>query len=79
MISASDKEHLVVGYKQVLKALKNKTCSKLFIALDCSPNIRDSLSAEASGIETVTVDTMHELGSMCGIDVSSSCAAVIRL
>ena len=24
MISASDKEHLVVGYKQVLKALKTK-------------------------------------------------------
>lgn len=79
MISTSDKEHLIVGYKQVLKALKQKSCSKVFIAGDCSSEILDSLVSEASGIETVFVETMHELGSMCGIEVPSSCAAVVSL
>lgn len=76
MISTSDKEHLIVGYKQVLKALKNNSCKKVFIAEDCSSEISDSLTAETHGIETVFVETMSELGSMCGIDVPSSCAAV---
>lgn len=79
MISDFEKENLIVGYKQVLKSLKNKTCLKLFIAQDCSEHISDSLSAESAGVETVTVSTMHELGSICGIDVPSSCAAVVRL
>lgn len=79
MITDNEKEHLVAGYKQVLKAIKNNTCIKLFIAEDCSEGLSSGLRAAADGIETVFVPTMRELGDACGIDVPSSCAAVIRL
>ncbi len=79
MITDSEREHLVVGYKQVLKAVKNNTCIKLFIAEDCSDGLSSNLRSAADGIETVSVPTMRELGEACGIDVPSSCAAVIRL
>lgn len=76
MITPEEKDNLIVGYKQVLKALSAKACKKLFLAEDCSLNISDSLTAAAEGIEIVSVPTMRELGSLCGIDVPSSCAAI---
>ncbi|MDD6735777.1 MAG: ribosomal L7Ae/L30e/S12e/Gadd45 family protein [Clostridiales bacterium] len=79
MITDAEKKHIVVGYKQVLKAVKNNTCIKLFIAEDCSDGISSSLREASAGIETVIVPTMRELGAECGIDVPSSCAAVIGL
>lgn len=76
MITPEERDNLIVGYKQVLKALSAKTCKKLFLAEDCSSNISDSLTAAAGNIEIVSVPTMRELGSLCGIDVPSSCAAI---
>ncbi len=79
MISVEEKSRLIVGYKQVLRALGAKSCQKLFIAEDCSLNIFDSLKNAAGDTEVVLVPTMRELGTMCEIDVPASCAAVIRL
>ncbi len=79
MIITGENENLVVGFKQVKKAIKNNTCVKIFIAEDCTSNISDSLLSDLSGIETVKVQTMRELGAMCNIDVPSSCAAIVRL
>lgn len=79
MINDYEKEHLVVGYKQVLKALKNNVCAKLFIAEDCSDTISSALRAAANEIDIVFVPTMRELGNACGVEVPSSCAAVKRL
>ncbi len=78
MISVEEKSSLIVGYKQVLRALSAKSCQKLFIAEDCSPNIFDSLKNAAGDTETVLVPTMRELGTMCEIDVPASCAAVLK-
>lgn len=79
MITEAEKSNLIVGYKQVLRALKANSCQKLFLTEDCSENIFSSLKNEAGETEIVMVPTMHDLGNMCGIDVAASCAAVIRL
>ena len=79
MITPEEKSNLIVGYKQVLRALNAKTCKKLFLAEDCSLNIFDSLKNSAGDTEVILVPTMRELGTMCEIDVPSSCAAIIRL
>ena len=76
MITAEEKRKLIVGYKQVLKALSAKSCKKLFIAEDCSGNISDSLTAVAGDVEIILIPTMRELGNLCEIDVPSSCAAI---
>lgn len=79
MITPEDKNNLVVGYKQVLKAIKSGTCTKIYLAEDCSSNISDNLRTLLGAIEVITVPTMRELGNMCEIDVPASCAAVISL
>lgn len=79
MITPEEKSNLIVGYKQVLKALNAKNCKKLFIAEDCSQNIYDTLKKSALDTPLVTVTSMRELGAMCEIDVPASCAAIIRL
>ena len=79
MIFPEKKENIVIGYKQVLKALKNGLCEKVFIAEDCSPAMSDSILAILGNTPVVRVSTMRELGKECGIDVSASCAAIIRL
>ena len=79
MITIEEKSNLIVGYKQVLRALNSKTCQKLFLAEDCSYNISDALKKAACDTPVIMVSTMRELGTMFEIDVPASCAAVIRL
>lgn len=79
LITAEEREHLIVGFKQVLKAKNNGSCSKIFLAMDASSSIIDALSQNSNGISVVEVPTMRELGNACEIDVSASCAAIIRL
>lgn len=79
MITIEEKSNLIVGYKQVLRALNSKTCQKLFLAEDCSENISETLTKAACETPIVMVSTMRELGNMCEIDVPASCAAIIRL
>ena len=79
MISPENKENIVIGYKQVLKALRNGICEKIFIAEDCSPSMSDNILALSESVTIVRVPSMRELGKECGIDVSASCAAIIRL
>lgn len=76
MILADDKALLVVGLKQVTKAVTAKNCKKIYLAEDCTTNISDKIMAISAGIEVVMVPTMRELGTMCEIDVSASCAAI---
>lgn len=76
MISPEEKDNLIVGYKQVLKALGANSCKKLFIAEDCSENIREMLVSKAENVEIISVETMRELGNICEIDVPASCAAI---
>lgn len=79
MITPEEKSNLIVGYKQVLRALNAKTCQKLYLAEDCSKSISETLKKSACETPIVLVSTMRELGTMCEIDVPASCAAVIRL
>lgn len=76
MILQEEKNLLVVGLKEVKKAIKNNNCKKIFLAEDCTLNISEAILSLAEGIELVMVPTMRELGAMCEIDVSASCAAV---
>jgi len=79
MISQDNKENVVIGYKQVLKAAKSGLCEKIFIAEDCSEKMSGAILEAAKGAQIEYVASMRELGKSCGIDVSASCAAVIRI
>ena len=76
MISAEEKIRLVVGLKEVTKAIKSNNCKKIFLAEDCTINITDKLLPIIGEIEVVSIPTMRELGEMCEIEVGASCAAI---
>lgn len=80
MISELEKENLAVGFKQVLRALKESKAVKIFISNDCESKISAPLEQAASidEVEVFYIDTMKELGAMCGIDVGASCAVVLK-
>lgn len=71
-----NKNNLVVGFKQVKKAITSGNCTKIYLAEDCTLNISDALRSIAGNIEITLVPTMRELGTMCEIDVPASCAAI---
>lgn len=79
MLSEEEKARVQVGYRQTVRALSEKKAAKVFLALDCDEEIKNSVSelSRDSGAELVTVTTMKELGAQCGINVKASCAVVL--
>ncbi|MEG2741952.1 MAG: ribosomal L7Ae/L30e/S12e/Gadd45 family protein [Clostridium sp.] len=69
----------VVGIKQTAKALKNNLGSKLYVAKDADSKLLEPILklAVENSLEVIHVDTMKELGTLCGIDVSAATALVI--
>jgi len=70
---------VVVGAKQLKKALMNGTATKVFLAENADPAITDPLAAmcRANHVQCAWVPTMLDLGCACGIDVGAAAAAVI--
>lgn len=80
MISEADKAKLAVGFKQVVRAVKEDKAAKVFLADDCESKISVPVEQSASekGVQVFYIHTMKELGELCGIDVGSSCAVVLK-
>ena len=78
MIFEADRKHLLVGYKQTMKAIAQNRAQKVYIARDSEERIFSSLVTEATekGCEIIYTDTMSELGKLSGIDKGASCAVV---
>lgn len=68
----------VVGTKQTLKALENGEVVHIFVARDAEEKIiRPVLTlCESFALEPQYVDTMVQLGKMCGIKVKAAVAAI---
>ncbi|AJA49737.1 putative ribosomal protein L7Ae-like [Clostridium pasteurianum DSM 525 = ATCC 6013] len=70
----------VVGIKQTIKAIKNGDGRIVYIAKDADNklvNTVEALSIEHS-LEIVYVETMKELGKLCGIDVGAASALILE-
>lgn len=80
MISESERERLLVGFKQTLRAVNEDKAEKVFLANDCESKISSPIenATSAKGVSLLYVPTMKELGELCGIEVSSSCAVVTK-
>ena len=69
-----------VGLKQLRKALKDGSASKVFLAQNAEPRLVEPIEAQCRemGIPCVWVETMAELGAACGIEVGAAAAAALR-
>ena len=69
---------LIVGAKQIRKALKKGDISKVFLARNADPAVTDPLvdACRMHEIPYAWVATMRELGHACGIEVGAAAAAI---
>ena len=73
------KKRIVVGSKQLRKALTKNTARCVFLAENADPHITDpiALLCEQKGIPITWVATMADLGRACGIEVGAAAAAAV--
>ena len=70
---------LVVGAKQLRKALASGMAKKVFLAVNADPAITEPIAAMCREKEVpfLWVRTMAELGKACGIQVGAAAAAAV--
>ena len=73
------KMNLVVGAKQLKKAVKAGRARYVFLAENADPAVTEPLEAlcAANHIQITWVPSMAELGRACGIEVGAAAAAVV--
>ena len=74
------KINLVVGAKQLKKAVKADRVRYVFLAENADPAVTDPLEelCTANHIQVTWVPSMAELGRVCGIEVGAAAAAVLN-
>ena len=74
------RDNVIVGAKQLKKALRDQRISSAFLAADADPGVTEPIEALciAQCIPVVWVKSMAELGRACGIDVRAAAAATVK-
>lgn len=70
----------VIGLKQTIKHIKNGEGHCLYVAKDAEGKLINPIVklAEEKLVKIVYVDTMKELGILCGIDVGATVALILH-
>lgn len=73
-------DNVVVGVKQLKKALMAGRIQSAFLAKDADPAITEPVAAlcDENTVPVVWVKTMTQLGKVCGIDVGAAAAATLK-
>lgn len=79
MTEKLEDDRKVVGIKQVKKAIKSSTASRVYIADDAEEKITQEilLLCQKHVVPVEKVDTMKKLGDACGIDINAATAALL--
>lgn len=70
----------VVGFKQSLRAIKSGAGKKVYIAKDADNKLVEEvkIAAQYNSLDIVYIDTMKELGKLCGIEVGAATAVILN-
>lgn len=70
----------VVGIKQTVKAIKNGKVKVVYVAKDADDKLIQQIKTltEHNSLQLVEVNSMKELGKMCGIDVGAATSAILK-
>ena len=79
VLQNASKTKMVVGAKQLKKAVKSGRAKYVFLAENADPAVTEPLEAlcTANHIQITWVRSMTELGHRCGIEVGAAAAAVV--
>ena len=69
-----------MGIKQSTKSLKSREGKTLYVAKDAQAELIKPVVdlANVMNVEIQYVDTMKELGKLCGIDVGAAVALILK-
>ena len=72
-------QNLVVGAKQLKKAVRDNRVQSVYLAENADPAVTDPLEelCRQNHIHITWVHSMSELGRACGIEVGAAAAAVL--
>ena len=70
---------VIVGTKQLKKALAAGRAHRVYLALNADPAITEMLASlcRHNGVEIAWVKSMTDLGRACGIEVGAAAAAAV--
>lgn len=70
----------VIGLKQTIKHIKDGRGQCLYIAKDADEKLINPVIelAKEESLQVIYVETMKELGILCGIDVGAAVALILR-
>ena len=71
--------NVVVGIKQLKKALRAGRVQTAYFAVDADPAVTEPAAAlcDSSAVPVVWVKTMAQLGKACGISVGAAAAGIL--
>ena len=69
----------VVGIKQLRRALADNTAKTVFLADDADPALTEPirLTCKEKNVPCISVCSMRQLGTACGIAVGAAAAAIV--
>ena len=72
--------HMVVGAKQLRKALVSGSASRVYLAEDADPAITEPIMTlcQLHNVEFAWARSMTDLGHACGIEVGAAAAAAVH-
>lgn len=73
-------ERRVVGTKQVLRAIKAGTLTRVYVAEDADTFIFQRIvrAAETARVPIKRVPEMKEIGRVCGVDTAAAAAGILK-
>ena len=73
------RDNVVVGVKQLKKALRAGRVQSAFFAADADPAVTEPVAAlcSSNGVPVTWVKSTAQLGKACGIDVGAAAAATV--
>ncbi len=79
LLDRFDKNSVVTGRKQTLRAIQSGKAKAVFIAKDAQEDLRVEIvtACKAAEIDCIEADSMRQLGAAAGIRVGASACAVL--
>ena len=79
-IKELDNDRKTVGVKQSIKAIEEGRVSHVFLAKDAEDKILKPILELCEKVNVIPeyINTMRELGNVCGIDVDASVACILK-
>ena len=78
-LSVLAEQRVVVGAKQLRKALSAGRASRVFFARNADPAVTEPLveKCQECAVDFVWVKSMSDLGRACGLDIGAAAAAIV--